>query len=139
MKLGDPITGVAKAKFTRGARIRSVIINCVAPVRCIPVGEVVVAKGAEIIPLGTEVVVDNVENHAQAEPMGRVDEPAEGVGVAVVVRRRVPINSVIAPIPPSGKFCYRQHFQESDADTPKFLQLLDSGVKGAFLSKGTDV
>ena len=56
------------------------------------------------------MVVDDVENHAQAMPMRGIDEAAEIVGRAVEPRRRKQIDAVVSPAEAALKLGDRHDF-----------------------------
>ena len=66
MELVDPVAAVRDEKFADRSGIRSVEIERVAPVVLVPIGKVVVRKDAQVISFRAEVVVNDIENDAQA-------------------------------------------------------------------------
>ncbi len=71
-------------------------INRVAPGRAIVVGKVGTEFG-DIAALGTQVIVNHVENDAEAMPVRRIDEALHRVGAAIRMMRCVKIDAVITP------------------------------------------
>ena len=68
-----------------------------APVVLVAIGEIVRRELGQVVAVGPEMVVDDVENDAEAERMGAIDERAKIVGRAVEARRRIEIDAVVAP------------------------------------------
>ena len=52
-----------------------------APFGLVAVGEVVVGELAEVVAVRAEMVVDDVEDDAEAERVGAIDEAAKVVGL----------------------------------------------------------
>jgi hypothetical protein len=70
------------------------------------------------------VVVDDVEDDADAVAMGLVDEAPAIVGRTVESRRRVPGDAVVAPAVVAVEIIDRHHFDERDADLLQMRQFL---------------
>ena len=66
MKFLDPVASISDEKLANWARVRPIEINRVAPFVFSFANEIIVRKNTKIIPIGSEVVVNDVENHAQA-------------------------------------------------------------------------
>ena len=89
----------------------------------------------EIIPLGTEMIVDDVEGNGHAMPVGRVHEPLESIRTAVGLLE----HAVIAPVPCSGKL---RDGHELHNRYPEFFQIIEAGndrIKGPLRGKGPDM
>ena len=63
----------------------------------VPVGEVVRGELAEVVAVGAEVVVDDVEDDGEAVAVRLVHEAAQVVGLAVETRGGEEVDAVIAP------------------------------------------
>ena len=87
MKLLDPVPGVRDEKLTNRPCIVAVEIDRVSPIGR-GAAEVARRELGEIIPVRAEVIVDDVEDHAELEPVRGVDERAKIVGRAIQMRRR---------------------------------------------------
>jgi hypothetical protein len=68
------------------------------------------------------LVVDDVEDHGKAARVGRVDEPPEIVGRAVVVRRREQIDAVVTPVARAGSFGHRHQLDRGDAERREVVE-----------------
>ena len=92
--LAQPVQRILDRK---GAHLRHAVVDRAAP-RRLRLGEEARRVAAEVISLGTEVVVDHVEEHHQPAQMRFVDQRLEIVGPAIGAVGRVPQHAVIAPV-----------------------------------------
>ena len=83
VKLFDPVAPVGDEKFANRPRVRSVEIDRIAPIVCVPTPQIIVGVDAEIISVGAEVVVNDIENYSQTHRVRAVDE------IAQIIRRPV--------------------------------------------------
>src|SRR5262247_110623 len=79
----DPRARVGEKELAHWPRLRPVEVQGLAPVRMITIGEVDWRELGEIVALGAEVVVDDVEDHGEAMTVRLVHEAANIVGLAV--------------------------------------------------------
>src|SRR5439155_22736584 len=107
MKLFDPISGVFADKLSHALAARPVKIERFAPFVFL-IAEVTAREFAEVTAVGTEVVVDDVEDHADVQRVRRVDEGADVGGTSVEPRRRPEIDAVLSPAMPDGEVVHRQ-------------------------------
>ena len=122
----------------KGADFRHAIIDRAAPGR-LRFGEEGRRIAAEIIPLGAEMVIDDVEKHHQPAQMRLVDQRLEIVGPAIGAVGRVPQHAVIAPVARAGEIRQRHQFQRGDAGLCEMIEPVDHGAIGAFLGEGADM
>ena len=71
MKLLKPIFGVLDEEIAHGARVGSVKLDRIAPGRLVPAREEIRRIEPKEIPLGTEVVVNDVKQHRDAAVRAR--------------------------------------------------------------------
>ena len=76
-------------------------------------GNIIGGELAEIIARRAEMVVNDVENHAQAMLMRRIDEAAKIVGRAIQPRRREQIDAVVTPAEAALKLGDRHDFEHA--------------------------
>ena len=81
------------------------------------VGEIIGRKLAQITAIRPEVVVDHIEDHAQAERVRAIDE----VRASRPARRRArvganEIDAVVAPAEAPGEIRHRHHLEQRDAE-----------------------
>ncbi len=114
-------------------------VDRLAPRRVPVVGEEVRRVGAEEVPLGTEVVVDDVEKDHQPAAVRGVDETGEGLGAAVGTVGREVEHPVIAPVTGAGEVGERHELDRGDAERRQMVELgLDPG-EVARRREGADV
>ncbi len=97
------------------------------------------AEAVEVGARGAEVVVDDVEHHAEAPRVAGVDEPLERVRAAVVLGDRVPAHPVVAPVARAVDGVEREHLDEVDAQLGHVVEARDGGVEGARVGERADV
>ena len=97
VKLIDPLQRVVNEEPAHVVAVRAVEIERQSPRRLVAVGEVR-AVLAEIVSLGTEVVVDDVEEDGQAARVTGVDETLQRDRSAVRLLRRADVDAVVAPV-----------------------------------------
>ena len=114
-------------------------VDRVAPFVLVAGGEIRPGELREVVAVRTEMVVDDVQNHAQAEVMRAIDEPTQVVRGAVQMARREQIDAVVAPAETSGELRDRHHFDRGDPDVGERRQLLHRRTPGAFLGERADV
>ena len=102
------------------------------------VGEVGSELG-EVIPLGTEVVVDDVEDDTEAPGVRSVDETHESFGAAVGAVDGEEPHPVVPPAAESGEVGHRHDFDGVDAEVDEMAQALDGGIEGALGRERPDV
>src|SRR5262245_64616376 len=71
--------------------------------------------------------------------MSRIDKPSKRINITIIVRRRIQINTVIAPIPSAWKLGYGEDFDQRDPKAFEFLEFLNGRVKRAFCRKSSNV
>ncbi len=99
-----------------------VVVDGVAPGRLVMRGEVR-TKHLQVIALGAEVVVDNVEDDGQAKLVRRVDEAAECAGPAIVRLHGVGRHAVVAPVARARRRGNGHDLDHRDAQVLQILQL----------------
>ena len=67
-------------------------------------------------PVGSEVVVDDVEDDGEAQRVRAVHEAAKIVGLAVEPRRRIEIDAVVPPPEPSNEIRDRHDLEHGHAE-----------------------
>ena len=93
----------------------------------------------EVGPGRSQVVVDDVQHHAEPAGVAGVDEALERVRPAVVLGHRVPADAVVAPVAVAVDGVDRQHLDEIDAQRHEVVEPLDRGVERATLGERADV
>ena len=139
MVFGDPVGGVGDGEVAHADGIRPVVVQRLAPLGGMPVGEVVPAEGLEEVPVRSDVVVDHVEDHAEAEGMGAVDEGPQVVRPAVEMRRGEEVDAVVAPAEAAGEFVDRHHVDHGDAEVLEEGQPVGRRRPAALRREGADM
>ncbi len=121
-----------------GAHLRHAVIDRAAP-RRLRLGKERWRIAAEVIPLGTEVIVDHVEEHHHSAQMRRVDQGFQIVGAAIGAVGRVPQHAVIAPVARSRKIRQRHQFQSGDSGGGEMIESFDHGAVAAVRHEGADM
>ena len=109
-------------EFADRTGIVSVEIDGRAPVGGL-LAEVLRGEFGEVVAIGAEMIVDHVQDHAQAERVRSIDEAPKVVGRSIDMRGREPLDAIVAPAEPAGKFGDRHHFQNRDAGFGQMRQL----------------
>ena len=133
--VGQPVQRILDRE---GAHLRHAIIDRAAPGR-LRFGEEGRRVAAEIISLGAEVIVDDVEKHHQPAQMRFVDQCLEILGAAIGAVGRIPQHAVIAPVAAAGEIGQRHQFQRGDAGRDEMIELVDHGAVGALAREGADM
>ena len=97
MELVDPVRRVRDEKLAHRLRAVAVEVHRVAPFVHIAVGEVLGRVVAQHAAIGSQVVVDDVEDHADADRMRAVHEAPQVIRGAVEPRRRKQEYAIVAP------------------------------------------
>jgi hypothetical protein len=97
------------------------------------------AELAGVVADRAEVVIDDVEDDAEAVAVAGVDEALEGVRAAVVPGGGEDVDAVITPAAIAGPLRDGHEFQVGDAEVREVGQALNGGVEGASLGEGADV
>ena len=118
--------------------VGSVVVHAVAPGRAMARGGVG-PELAEVVPLGTEVVVDHVEAHAQPERVRPIHEALQRRRPAVRRVHRVQQHPVVAPVARAGEGLHRHQLHAADPQVGELGQPLGSRIEGARLGEGPDV
>src|SRR6185312_5757302 len=133
--LANPVLDIPGEKVAHWPAVLAVEVDGVSPLRRLLAMEVVVGELRQIIPIRTDVVVHNIENHSQADAVSVINKAAEVVGRAITRVRSVQINAVITPPKLSRETRHRHYFNHSDAEIFQQRQFLFRGFVNAGGSK----
>ena len=97
-------------------------VDGVAPGRVVGAGEVR-AEFSEVVAVGSEVVVDDVEEDGEAALMSGVDEALESIGRAVGLVRGEEVDAVVAPALHAGEGVDGHQLDVSDAESREIVEL----------------
>ena len=137
--LHNPVPRVADHELTDRGRVLAVEVDGLAPVGAMSLADVPVGELRQVVPVGAEMVVDHVEDHAESFGMRPVHEPSQIVGAAVRMMRRKEIHAVVTPPEPAGKSGDRHQLDDRDAHASQLRQLVRRRREGTLGREGPDV
>ena len=136
--LHQPLVGIVDDELTDGPVVVPVEIHCVAPRGRVMVIEVGAELG-QVVPLRSEVVVDDVEDDPEPLGMGSVDELLEAGRSAVRVLGGVEVDAVVSPAPGTGDLGDRHDLDGLHPEFDEVVEMVDGSGEGALLGEGADV
>ena len=139
MVLFDPVAHVARDKFAYSFRSVAVEVDRVAPIRGVAAVEIGVGELAQIIAVGSEMVVHDVENHTEARGMRAIHERTQIVARSVIVIGREPVHAVVAPAESAGELRDRHNLNYGHAQRDEILDALGRRGVGALGCERSDV
>ena len=139
MKLLNPIFGVLDEEVAHRPRVGSVELDRIAPGRFVSAGEEIGRVEGQEIPLGTEVVVNDVQQHCDPAFVRGLDESPEVVRSSVACVRSVKKGSVIAPVPAALEVADRHDLDGRHPEVREVVQLKSSAGKRALRRKSADM
>ena len=134
----EPVARVVHHVSAHARGVRTVEVEPLAPWGAVAAAEPGAERG-ELVPLGAEVVVDDVEHHREAVPVAGVDQAAQPLRPPVARVRRVEADAVVAPVPRPGELGHRHQLDRGDAQRLEMRELLDRRLEGALGGEGADV
>jgi len=138
-ELLHPVERVVHEEVAHGARARAVEVDGRSPRRAVRWVEELGAVTVQVVALGSEVVVDHVEQHHQPEAVRRVDQRLEFVGRAVGGIGRELQHAVVAPVALARNVRERHHLHRRHAQFRQLHEPLARRVEGAFGGERTHV
>ena len=135
----NPRHRVVDDEAPHGLRARPIQVDAAAPRGVVVDGHVRRIELHQIRAFGAEVVVDDVEDDGDVQPVGGIDEGAQIVGPAVVSRRRIQADAVVAPVAGAGEFRDRHQLDGRDAEVVQLAEPLTRRREGALRREGPDV
>src|SRR4051794_29633310 len=115
MKLIYPIRGIDRKELADGPAVFVVKVNRLSPFILMTISEVVFGKLLQVIAVGAEMVVHDVQNDANAKFVRAIYEFTQIIRAAVKASRGEEVHSVVTPAKAARKFCYRHNLDEIDA------------------------
>ncbi len=135
-ELLEPIKHVVNEKL---ADRRAVEGDGAAPGR-LPLGmEEVRRVEMKIVSVGSEVIVDHVEQDHQIALVAGVDQALQAFRPAIDAVRRVEQHAVIAPAAIAPELRHRQKLDGRDADIHQTIEIADDAVEGPVEGEGSGV
>jgi hypothetical protein len=97
------------------------------------------AKARQVVAGGAEMVVDDVQDDPEAEPMCCVDKALESLRSAIGLVYGPERHPVVAPAVGAGKGADRHHLDQVDTELDQVVEPGGGGVEGALGGEGADV
>ena len=129
VELVDPVFGVLDDEIADRARVRTVVIDRVAPRRLVTAGEKVGRVEPQIVPVRAEVIVDDVEQNRDAAPMRGLDEGLEPLRAPVGRVGRIEADAVVAPAAAAAEVGDRHQLDRGHAEGGQVIELFGRGVE----------
>ena len=139
VELLEPIERVVNDEIANDLRPRPVVVDGVSPGRLVAIREELWRVGRQVIPFGAEVIVDDVEEDGQAVRMGGIDQATQIVRRAVRRIGREQVDSVVTPVPTSGKIRDRHEFDHRHAEGGKVAEFPDDGFERSLRGERADM
>ena len=136
--LVEPVQRVPDEEPAYLVASRAVDVDPVAPRRVMELAQVG-AEALEVVALGPEVVVDDVEHDREAARVAGVDEAPEAVGAAVGRLGRPQVDAVVAPVARARELPHGHDLAGADAERDEVVEPLDRTVERAGLRERADV
>ncbi len=98
-------------------------VDGVAPFVGIAVGEILLGELLEIVAIGAEMIVDDVEDDPHAQSVGAIDETAKVVGLSIEPGGGELIDAVVTPAEFAREIRHRHDFEKRDTQFRQGRQL----------------
>ncbi len=118
--------------------VRTVEVDGHPPGCAVAAGEVG-REVAEVVALGSEMVVDHIERHGETTLVAGVDEVHEPGRTAIARLHRIGIDAVVAPVALAGELGDRHDLDRGHAEVAERVEVRDRGVEGALGGERADV
>src|SRR5215831_1693967 len=126
----QPVERIFEEKTTYLVAARSIVVDGLSPWRAIPIGKVRTIS-PEVVPLWTEMVVDDVQRHSQPAGMCPGHQAPQSFRAAVGVLRCKRKHSVVTPIACARKLRYRHQFESCHTERTYIAQVVNYGFEGS--------
>ena len=139
VELLDPVGRVLDEELARGSGVGAVEVDRLAPLVLVAVGVVVARERSGVVPVGPEVVVDDIQEDADPGRVSPVDEGLEVARLAVEPRRRPQVDAVVPPAETAREVREGQELDDRDPEPGELAELSGCGVEGSLAREGADV
>lgn len=136
--VGQPVERVVDEEAAHLVAVGPVEVERRAPGRLVTIGEVG-AEVLEVVPLRSEVVVDDVEKQRQPLRMAGIHQTAEPLGPSVRLVRGEQRGAVVAPVAIAREGHHRHQLERGDAEVSQVGELRGDAGEGSFGREGPDV
>ena len=138
VELADPHAPVLDHVAAGAVGARAVVVHRRAPRGLRAIGEVRAELG-QVVSLGAEMVVDDIEEHRQAARVAGVHETPEPARSAVGRLRRPEVHAVVTPVARAGKLGDRHQLHCGDAELDETGEVRNDRLEGAGRSERAHV
>ena len=137
--LVQPVERVIDEEAAHPAAIRAVEVDRVAPGGLVAAGEVVGRVPAQVVAVRPQMVVDDVQDDAEAAGVRGVHQATQRLRAAVDAAGREEIDAVVAPVALARELGHRHQLQRRHAQRAQRIEPFDQRVERAFRRVGADV
>ena len=139
VKLVDPVPRVGGKKVAYRPGSRPVEVEGIAPLTPIAGGDVLLGELTQKIPGRSEVVVDDIQDHPDAQLVGPVHETAEIVGLAIEPGGSEQVHTVVPPPEFPGEVGDRHDLEKGHSDLRERRETGNGGGPGSIGRERPDV
>jgi hypothetical protein len=137
--LVDPVQRVLNQQPSHDIAAGVIQVHGAAPGGLVLRGEKARTQLGQIGALGSEMVVDDVDEHGEAGIVSRVDQRPQVIGAAVRARGSKQRDAVIPPVAIAGEIGQRHQLDRGDPEIAQVGKLLDDAAEGTRRREGADV
>ena len=130
VELTHPVARVLDEVAPDAGAVRAVEVEGAPPWGLVAIREVRPELG-KVVPLGPEMVVDDVEEDGEALRVAGVHEAAQPLRTAVGRLRRIEVNAVVTPVARARELGDRHELQRGDPQVGQPREMRDDGFEGA--------
>src|SRR4051812_2110318 len=138
MEFLDPVARVRDEELTHRRGVIPVEVECVTPFRALA-AHVAWCEARQIVAVRSEMIVDNVEDHAEPFSVRGVYESAEIVRRPIEARWGEQVDAVVAPAEATWEIGDRHDFDRRNADVREVIEPLHRGAESPLRRKSPDM
>ena len=135
----EPVERVLDREVAHRAAVLAVVVDAGAPRRLVAVGEEGRRVDGQVIAVGSEMIIDAVEDHHHVASVRGFDEVLEVVRPAVGGVGRVEEHPVVAPVPSPREVGDRHYLDRRDAERREMVEPPDRRRERSLGRKGANV
>ena len=135
----DPEQGVVHEEIAHQPIALAVEIDCGTPGRAMRRIEKLWAICVKIVPVGTEVVVDHVEQHHQSQRMRCIDQRLQFIRTTIASCRGEWQHAVVTPVATAGESRHRHQLEGGDAKVHQIGQAPPRSGECTFRREAADM
>src|SRR5262244_1477360 len=135
----EPVQGVVDDEGAGHLAARTVEVDGITPGRLVLAGEEGGGVAVQIVPLGSEMVVDDVEEHGEAAGVAGLDQSLQLLRTHAGRVGRKEQDTVVAPPPSAGKVGHGHQLDRGHPEGDQMVEALGQPREGALGTEGADV